>query len=599
MRTPHSRPLLAAAAAATFAVVVPGCAVGPDYTPPNVTVVPNFGELQKTTGTDPSTQPSRPHAMGEPVVEWWTTLRDPELSSLIERAVAENLDVQRATSRIRQARADVVIAGGRLLPQINASAGYESSRGSGTVVFPSGALGGGDSGSTAGGTTTGGGTSGTSSNSTASRAGRSAGNRPAAVSSSGGQSGSGSGTSGTSSAAGGSGTGGRGGSGESGLNPARGGPQSPLGEGGLPGTVTELYQIGFDATWELDVFGGVRRGVEAAGADLAAAVEDRRDVLTSLVAETARDYLQLRGYQQRLVIARQNLQSQRETLDLTMSRYKAGFATDLDVSRQGTEVSNTESTIPPLEAAARQSIHAISVLLARDPDALSSELSVVAPLPDAPPDVPVGLPSDLLKRRPDVRRAEQQIKAANARVGVATADLFPKFSITGGLGLDSSHAKHLFDWDSRYFIFSPGVSWALFEGGRIRANIKSQTEQRQQLMLSYQTTVLTALRETEDALVLYATEQTRRTSLVEAEKSARVSVDIARQQYKEGVADFLTVLDTQRVLLTTQDQLVQSDQTITSDLVALYKALGGGWEVDAARRAEADKDEQEPTPFGP
>lgn len=235
----------------------------------------------------------------------------------------------------------------------------------------------------------------------------------------------------------------------------------------------------------------------------------------------------------------------------------------------------------------RQTIHALSILVGQEPLALSDELKAIAPLPGTPPDVPIGLPSSLLKRRPDIRRAEKQIQAANARVGVATADLFPKFAITGGLGVDSSHAKNLFQWDSRYFILSPGVSWNVFDGGRVRANIRAQTEQRQQLMLAYQDTVLQALGETEDAIVMYATEQARHAALVNAEKAARASVEIARDQYKQGVVDFLTVLDTQRELLDTQDQLVQSDQLTATNLVMLYKSLGGGWEVDAARQLES------------
>ena len=555
---------------AVVGLAIAGCTVGPDYQPPQVKVTPNFGELNKTTGTDPATQPSRVNANAEPIVEWWTTLRDPQLTMLVQRAAAENLNVQQAASRVRQARQQVIIAGGRLLPSVNASSGAAFSRGSGNIALPFG--GGSAAGSSSG---TGGGANGGSGGSSAQS------NSRIAKQSAGGSS---------ASSGGSSGSGGNGESrnGSSGLNPARGGPSSPLGEGGLPGSFTELYQVGLDATWEIDIFGSVRRGIEAASADLDAAVEDRRDVLTTLVAEVARDYLQLRGFQQRLAIARQNLRTQQETLDLTINRFQSGFVTELDVSRAKTQVANTQASIPPLEAQGRVSIHALGVLLGQEPLALAHELEAVSPLPGAPPDVPVGLPSSLLARRPDIRKAEKQIKAANARVGVATADLFPKFSITGGAGLDSSRARRLFDWDSRYFILSPGVSWAVFDGGRIRANIKAQTEARQQAMLAYQNTVLTALQETEDAVVVYATEQARHAALTEAEKAAKASVDIARQQYKEGVADFLTVLDTQRDLLGTQDALVQSDQTIATDLVALYKALGGGWEIDAARQAEAD-----------
>ena len=544
-----------------------GCTVGPDYKPPQVHVDTNFGELNQTTSANPATQTSAVNARGEPIVEWWTTLRDPELDALIDRATSENLDLQRAASRVREARAEVIIAGGKLYPSVNASGGYARSRGSGNVTIPAGAFGGGSSsGSSAGGSASGG-----SGGATASRF----------HTLDTGSGGSGSGSSGSNSGSNGGSNGNFG-------PPVSGGPQSPLGNGGLPGVQTDLYQIGLDATWEIDVFGGIRRGVEAAAADLSASVEDRRNVLTTLLAEVARDYLQLRGLQERLVIAHDNLRTQRETLDLIEARYKAGFVTDLDVSRQNTQLAETAALIPPLEAQARQTIHALSVLVGQEPMTLANELQDVAPMPTVPRDVPVGLPSSLLERRPDVRKAERQIQAANARIGVATADLFPKFSITGQLGLDSSQAKNLFDWDSRYFILSPGVSWSVFDGGRISANIKAQTEMRQQLMLAYQQTVLTALQESEDAIVAYATEQSRRASLADAEKSAKNSVDIARDQYKQGVVDFLTVLDAQRDLFTAQDERVQSDLAIASDLVAIYKALGGGWELDASRQMEAE-----------
>ena len=546
---------------------IAGCAVGPEYKPPVVHVDPNFGELNQTTSANPATQRSQTNARGEPIVEWWTTLGDAELNALVSRAAAENLDVQRAASRVRQARQDVVIAGGRLYPQVNAAGGYASARGSGNVSAPLGS----SNGASSGGASAGGG-------------GKSSASRFRTLANSSGGGSSGGGSSGGSGSSSGSSPGSS--SGGSFGPPVNGGPQSPFGSGGLPGVQTELYQVGLDATWEIDVFGGIRRGIEAAAADLSASVEDRREVLITLLAEVANDYLQLRGLQQRIAIARANLVSQQETLDLTRQRYKAGVTTELDVTRQQTQVAETEALIPPLEAQARMMIHAISVLAGREPLALSRELQDNAPLPHIPVDVPVGLPGDLLARRPDIRRAEKQIQAANARIGVATADLYPKFSITGQAGFDSSHVTDLFHWDSRYFILSPGVSWNVFDAGRIRANIQATTEQRQQLMLAYQQAVLTALRESEDALVTYSTEQARHASLEQAEKSARASVDIARDQYKQGVIDFLSVLDTQRELLNAQDQRVQSEQTIATDLVALYKALGGGWEIDAARELE-------------
>jgi multidrug efflux system outer membrane protein len=346
------------------------------------------------------------------------------------------------------------------------------------------------------------------------------------------------------------------------------------------GKQIDLYHAGFDASWEVDVFGGVRREVEAADADLAASVEDRRDVLVTLLAEVARNYVALRGFQQQIAIAIENLKSQQETLELTQTRVAGGLGSDLDVARAEAQVQATASTIPTLEASARQTIHALGVLLGQEPMSLSEELSKSAAIPVAPPQVPVGLPSELLRRRPDVRRAERQIAAATARIGVATADLFPKFSLTGSLGLESSTFKKIGNFESRFWSIGPSVSWTILDFGRIRNNIAVQDARELQAAAVYEQVVLTSLRDVEDALVAYAQEQSRHKSLaaaVEANKRAR---DLAEQLYKQGQTDFLSVLDAQRSLFTAQDTLVQSDRLISNNLVAIYKALGGGWEVE-------------------
>ncbi len=364
-----------------------------------------------------------------------------------------------------------------------------------------------------------------------------------------------------------------------GASAPQGGPESPLGEGGFPGVTTDLYQAGFDASWELDVFGGQRRADEAADADTAAAMENRGDIQVSLLAEVARDYIQLRAAQLEAQIARQNLHDQQDTLELTRSRYQAGFATQLDVAREAAQVASTAATLPALEASIRQSIHALGVLLGDDPDALFAELSTSAPIPPVPPRVPVGVPADLVRRRPDIRRAERQLAAATARIGVATSDFYPKFSLTGSLGLDSSQIKPLLDWNSRYFALSPGVSWPIFDAGRIKSNVEVQKELTRQAATSYQSAVLNALREVEDALASYRMEQLRRKALADAVDASRDAVDLARQQYEKGVIDFLEVLDAQRSLLEAENVLAQSDSDISLDLVSLYKALGGGWET--------------------
>jgi multidrug efflux system outer membrane protein len=359
-----------------------------------------------------------------------------------------------------------------------------------------------------------------------------------------------------------------------------------------PAIITNVWAAGFDANWEIDLFGGQRREIEAAQADYQAGVEDRRDVLVSLTAEVARDYLQLRGLQERLRIARDNLGLEQDTLGLTQSLRRAGFNSQLDVSRAQTQVAQTRAAIVPLTTMLSQQEHAIATLLGDPPNDLSAELDRAGPVPAVPTLVSVGLPSDLLRRRPDLRRAERQIAAANARIGAAIADFYPKFSFTGDFGLDSVQFKHLFDWGSRYFILDPGLSWKLFDFGRTAAAVDQEKARHQQMLLAYQDAILTALREVEDALVAYANEQDHRAALADAVASAQESVAISRDQYKNGVIDFLQVLDAQRQLLSAQDELAQSDQAIATNLVALYKALGGGWEADAdrARRATPNAD---------
>lgn len=358
------------------------------------------------------------------------------------------------------------------------------------------------------------------------------------------------------------------------------GPGSDLGQ------TRNLYQVGFDAMWELDVFGGIARSVEAADAELAVSVEGRRDALVSLLAEVARNYIELRGAQRQATIARSNVDAQRETLDITRLRFDAGLASDLDVARAEAQMQTTAARIPELESAARQSIHALGVLLGQEPNALVSELAPDAPIPPAPPTVPVGLPSDLLRRRPDVRRAERQLAAATARIGVATADLFPSFSLTGSLGREASRAGDLGDPDSRVWSIGPNLRWPLLDWGRVRNDIEVQGTREEQAFIAYEQVVLTSLREVEDALVAFSREQERRTALAGAVASNQRAVERADELYKNGSTDFLNVLQAQRDLFSSEQDFVESDQRVSSGLVALYKALGGGWELQADSLAE-------------
>ncbi|MGN6370415.1 MAG: efflux transporter outer membrane subunit [Phycisphaerae bacterium] len=527
------------------AAALAGCKVGPNYRPPNIHTENGFVELGNTSGTDPATQPSRT-TNGNVAVEWWHAFHDKELDHLIDVALQQNLDLQIATARIREARAQRGIAAGDLWPEIDADAGYNHARGSKNVLLPLG----GSSGS-------GGGSSGASGGSGGSGGSKI---RPLAARANNASSG----------------------AGDQGTSPFSN-QMSPFGKGGLPGVSTDLYQVGFDATWELDLFGGQRRNLEAAGADLAASVEARRDVLVTLLAEVARNYVELRGAQQRLGVARENLRAGNEILDLTRSIQKSGLTTDLDVARSAGQVATVAATVPPLEAQVRRSMHALATLLDKNPDALTRELANAQPVPPLPPEVPVGLPSALLERRPDIRRAQRQIAAATARVGVAEADLFPKFGLTGSVGLDATEFTNLFNWGSRYFLLSPTITWPVFDAGRIVSNISLQKSIAAETKLQYRKAVLTALQDVEDALVNYATEQARNKALHDALKQNRDALDIAREQYKQGLNPFLNVLDAERNLFTAQDAVAQSDAQMSINLVAVYKALGGGWQIDRTR----------------
>jgi outer membrane protein, multidrug efflux system len=346
-------------------------------------------------------------------------------------------------------------------------------------------------------------------------------------------------------------------------------------------TIVNQYQAGFDAGWELDIFGGVRRGIEAADADVQASVEARRDVLVTLTAEVARTYIDLRAFQQRISIARQNLEVQKHTAELTRQRFQAGFVGALDVANADAQAATTAAQIPLLEASAQQSVYSLSVLLGLEPAALNQELSEALAIPPAPPATPLGVPSDLLRRRPDIRRAEAEIHAATAQIGVATADLFPTFTISGSVGVRASDFSSWFDWASRLWSFGPSASWNVFASGAIRANIEQQQALQEQSLISYRQTVLTALQEVENSLIASAKEAQHRKALVEAVSANRKAVKLATELYTEGQIDFLNVLNSQRSLYASEDALVQSTGTVSTNLVALYKALGGGWSDDA------------------
>jgi outer membrane protein, multidrug efflux system len=361
------------------------------------------------------------------------------------------------------------------------------------------------------------------------------------------------------------------------------GPSSSQGNGASPffsgsRNGQDLFRTGFDSSWEIDVFGGVRRSVEAADATIEATIEDRRDVLITLLGDVARNYIDLRGFQRRLSVASNNLKAQQESLEIIRVRFEAGLASDLEVAQAEAQVSTTAAQIPSLEALAKQAAHRLDVLLGIQPGSLWTELSIEAPIPALPPEARVGLPSELLRRRPDIRRVERQLAAATAEIGVAAADLYPRFSLSGVFGVQSVSASDWFSAQSRFWSIGPTVRWPVFDAGRIRATIEVRNARQEQALTQYEKTVLTAFEDVENALVSYAKEQTRYRSLVNAVAANRRALALADELYKNGLVDFLNVLDSQRTLYAAESDLTQSEATMATNLVVLYKALGGGWQ---------------------
>jgi len=474
-------------------VVLAGCAVGPDYHPPKTQAPTNWSEAQLGGTTNRPVQ----------ITDWWKTFNDPELNSLIKRAVAANDDLRVADGRLRVARALRSNTAWDLGPTIDGGAGYTDARQSkNSIPF----------------NTTG-----------------------------------------------------------------------PVG-GEISSNYlfqTDLYDAHFDASWEIDVFGAKRRALQEANAVLASTEEDRRDVLVSVLAEVARNYIDVRDFQQRLAIATKNIAAQQDAVDIAQARYHAGLASELDAKEAEVLLATTQSQVPTLEQSLKQGVHRLGVLTGQEPGALLDELSAPGPIPVPPPEVPVGLPSDLLRRRPDVRRAERQLAAASANIGVQTAELFPKFSLTGVAGFQSFSAGDWFSGASKYWSAGPTVTWRILDYGHVRSQIQTANAQAQQSLAMYDKTVLLSLEDVENALVAYSQEQVRHRSLQDAVDASRSAVEISNELYKNGLTSFLNVVDAERSLYQAEDDLVQSERTVTVNLVALYKALGGGWEDSRLADARA------------
>ena len=495
-----------------------GCTVGPDFhSPPWYSPASWFGDDR------PPPKPTSSEVVAEPVdVRWWSLFGDPELTSLEERVARGNLDVRVATIQLAESRAQLGITEASLYPSINGSASYEREKASNRGIFS--AFGSGTGGSSSGGTASTFGSGATQANGT--------------------------------------------GFGAGGI-PAPGGQIPPF----------DIYQYGFDASWELDLWGRVRRSIEASDASVDQSEEARRNTLLSTLAEVARDYVQLRGEQEQIRIAEENVRVQQQSVRLTQERAAGGLGTDLDVANATAQLRTTAAQIPQLRQQEAQLINAISLLLGQQPNALRGELETARPIPPVPPRVPVGVPSELARRRPDIRQAEAQLHAATADVGVAVADFYPRVTLSGSLGIQALQPKNLFTWDARQYGFGPSVTLPIFQGGQLKATLELRRDQQQEAAVSYQRTVLNAWHEVDNALTAYETEQRRRDELVQAVAQNRRALGLAVQRYRQGLIDFLTVLDTQRSLLQTQQQLADSTTTVSNNLVALYKALGGGWET--------------------
>lgn len=347
-------------------------------------------------------------------------------------------------------------------------------------------------------------------------------------------------------------------------------------EAGLGGA-NELYANSFDAGWEVDVFGKKRREIESADAGLQASVEDLRDVLVSLYAEVALNYVEVRSFQARLAITESNLVAQDETYQITLWRYQAGLTTQLDVEQAKLNRETTRSGIPTLRSGMEQAKQRLAILLGQPPAALTTVLDEAKPIPVTPLSVAVGIPADLLRQRPDVRRAERRLAAQTAQIGVAKAARYPNLSLSGSIGLESLAFGTLYTAGAKMAQLAASSALTLFDAGRIRKNIEIQTALQDQALGLYEAAVLAALKDVENALVAYAQEQTRRDTLQDAVKAGQQAVELAEMQYRSGINDFQPVLSSQKSLLTVQTQLAASDAEVASNLIRLYKALGGGW----------------------
>ena len=519
---------LAVSAALLSVALLSACTVGPDFKTPDAQLPAHYHDTQRASSASPlaapgiatpRTTPSTVTQQADIDPQWWHSFHDPMLDALIADALAGNLDLQEAVLRIAEARAQVLQAGAQGLPSLNATASYNREQlGLEGILKSKGVFNQ---------------TNALASNSTL-----------------------------------------------NGLSPGAG-AQLQQGANNLLNQLTQpinIFQVGFDASWELDLFGRVRRSVESANAQTEARIANSRDAMLSLEAEVAQTYAQLRGAQQLRQVTIEQIAVNRQILDLTRNRQQHGLENQSAVESAAGQMTSDQAQIPHYDQQIAQAMSALAVLTGTPPGTLDQSLADPGTVLREPPVVPIGLPSTLARRRPDIRAAEANLHAATAQVGVSVAQLYPDVSLTGQFGTRATRASYLTEWASHFYSFGPSVSLPIFQGGALVASVRLAKTQQAEAALEYRKTVLDALRDIDDALVAYRSDQARRDALDQTDQANEHAYELASEAYRHGIVSFITVLDAQRQATQARQQLTSADTQVITDLVSLYKALGGGWE---------------------
>ncbi|NHN89703.1 efflux transporter outer membrane subunit [Acetobacter conturbans] len=481
-----------------LAILLSGCAVGPNYQKPQTWTPPEWKVAQ--AGSNGSvTVPDAPD------VNWWNVFHDPELTSLEKRVATQNLDVQRGTAQLAESRAQLVLAGAERFPALSASGSYAraqySSQSLRTII--------------------------------------------------------------------------------SHIGQSTGGGIAQLLDGSSNATIPLLdrWRDGVDATWEVDLWGRVRRQYEAAQAYLNESTEQRRSLLIAREADLARDYMTLRGTQQQLDILKRNRDDAQHVLDLSSSRYQHGLVSELDQEEARSELDAIQAQIPQMEQEAKLEINAVSLLMGSPPGSLDAELSApTTGLQPVPPRVPVGLPSELAERRPDIRAASDELHAATAEVGQAIADFYPRVTIDASFGMQSFSFRDLGFWSARAWNVGPTITLPIFQGGRLSGQLELKKASQKGAAIQYRKTVLSAWKDVDDALTSFTKDGQRKDELEAKKVADQRAYDLALERYRHGLDSFLRVLDAERRLFQSEQSLTAQVEQESVDVVRLYAALGGGWE---------------------